>query len=455
MNKAIKRRAWALFVLLCASSSSALAQHISTVEEENAQQALKLMQDPPVEGSGRNIWPALITWQQMGLTPEQRQAAADEYASQVERWYNQFVADYLDDKIEQTQPFPSFPGERKLPSARDSVLCGFATPVTDCLATVREQRQAISDALAPYADAIEQVAALFEYDYYHMPLPRHGNMRWPDFRFVRLPLSAHALTHIQGDSQAALVGLCRNAHTGRMLIGHSSDLLVSMVGRRMLVDSVEVAAQIIAELPLEATLPAICDRAFAPLSAQEISLCPAMRGEFALMRSYAELEKQRLERQQNPIGNEQPSDWDKALLVHAQHNSTMCLPQTQHALLKDEKFALPPLSASTWLTQQCNEDNPACHFAQQINGAAYVNYVHRMQDTAAQLHLMQVLLWLRKQTKPALTNDYLQAAIPADVYPRSQRVLKILDEPHALEIDAYDERASSNIRLALPKALLR
>jgi len=415
------------------------------------QQALKLMQAPPVERSGRNIWPALITWQQMGLTPEQRHASADEYASQVERWYKQYVADYLNDQTEQTQPLPKFPGERALPSARDSVLCGFATRAADCLATVREQTQAMSEALAPYADVIQYVAALSEYDYYHVPLPQFSNTQWPDFRFVRLPLSAHALAHIQGDSQAALAGLCRDATSGRMLLQHSTDLLVSMVGRRIVADNVEVAAHIIAELPLDTALPAICDRAFAPLSAQDISLCPAMRGEFAFMRSYVELEKQRLERYSNPIGNEQPSDWDNALLVLAHRNSAMCLPQTQQTLLKDEKFALPPLPASRWI-KQCNDSSPACHLAQ-INGPSYVTYVHRMQDTAGQMQLMQVVLWLRKYPHLPLTHHYLQAAIPADLYTSTRRAITLSDDGSALEIDAYDERVSGPVRLPLPQAL--
>jgi len=448
MNKTIQAVVWTAMMLLYTPFTSVLAQENALSKEEMAhyQQALELMHAPPLKHSGHNMWPALITWQQPHLSPDQREKLADEYVAQVNCWYEGYMADYLSDKTNQPQPFPPFPGERKLPSARDSVLCGFATRAANCVATVREQTQAVSEALAPYSDLIEQVAALAEYDYYHVPLPQHGHTRWPNFHFMRLPLSAHALAHIQGDSQSALAGLCRDANTGRMLIQHSRNLVDSMAGRRILADNVEVAAQIITELPLDTALPAMCVSAFARLSAQNISLCPVMRGEFASMRSYVELEKQLLEYTQIPT-----SDWDNALLVLAHRNSAMCLPQTQLSLLKDEKFALPPLPSFTWL-KQCSDNNPACQLAQS-NGPIYGSYVHRMQDTAAQLQLMQVLLWLRQHPRQPLTNDYLQTAIPANVYTSTQRVIKISDDGNALEIDAYAERASTNVRLALPKAL--
>jgi len=453
MNKAIAVVVWTTMALLWASFTPVLAQERAMPEEEAAQyqRALELMQPPPVKRSGRNSWPALMTWQVPDLTPDQRETLADDYAAQVHLWHEKYVADYLSDKIDDMPPLPKFPGERQLPSARDSVLCGFATRAEECLVTVREQPQAISDALAPYSDLIEQVADLSQYDDYYMPLPQHSNTQWPDFRFLRLPLSAHTLAHVNGDSQAALAGLCRDANTGRMLIKHSSDLLVSMVGRRILMDNVEVAAQIIAELPLDTALPENCETAFSPLSAQDISLCPAMRGEFAFMRSHIELEKQRLERTQTPVGGEQLSDWDNALLVLAHRNSAMCLPQTQQSLLNDEKFVEPPLPVSTWV-KQCTNGNPACQLTQS-NGPGYAHYVHRMQDTAAQLQLMQVLLWLRQHPGQPLTNDYLQAAIPADVYTSTQRAINISDDGNVLEIDAYDERARSPVRLPLPQAL--
>jgi len=446
MNKAIKAAVWALLGLLYAST--ALSQADTLAEEK----ALALMQAPPIQHGGNNAWAAVITWAVPNLSIAQRHALADDYADQIKRWNDAYSADYLADKTNPSQSVPRLPGQRDLPSARDSLLCGFATRAANCLVIVRQQPQAIIEALTPYTDVLEQVAELAHYDHYYSPLPAHGNLQWPDLRFMRLPLSAHALAHVQGDSQTALTGLCRDARSGRMLLQHSSDLLVAMIGRRILADSVEVAAQIIAELPLDTSLPAICDSAFALLSAEEISLCPAMRGEFAFMRSYIEMEKQRLERNQTPRGKEKPSDWDNLLLIHAQYNSAACLPQTQQSLFKDEKFTLPKASISPWL-EQCQKDNPACMMAQ-MNRPDYSNYVHRMQDTAAQLQMMQVLLWLRSQPPDLLlTSDYLQAAVPPDLYTSSQRDMTISDDGRALEMPAYAARTTEPLRLLLPQVL--
>jgi len=407
-------------------------------EEKAAQlQTLKLMQTPPLERSGRNAWPLLMTWGQPSLTPAQRNALADDYVVQVERWHTTYVAEYLadtysqeseplfepseppactnllcsmtrqarhwydhlTDKFDKPQPLPipqpNFSTAQPLPSLHDSALCGFGTPLADCLATLREQPQAISETLAPYAAMIEQVAELSEYDHYRSPLPQHFSVPVPiAWTYLRLPLTVHALAHIKGDSQTALAGLCRDANSARMLLRNTHDLIVVMVARLMLVRNVELAAQIIAKLPLDAPIPEPCNSAFARLSAEEVSLCPAMRGEFAAMQAFMELEKQRLERNRTPIGRERPSDWQNAILLEAQRKSALCLPQTDQALLTDEKFAMPSAPASTWLAK-CRGGNAACAVSQ-ISGFDPAKYAHRMQDAAAYVQMMQVLLWLRQ-----------------------------------------------------------
>jgi len=451
MNKVMGTAVWALIGLFYASYTIALAQPVANSEEEKAQQVWALMQKSPVQRSGRNMWVALTTWQQPHLTHEQRQASADAYAAQVEHWNAAYVADYVADK-DNRAPLPTLPGKRTLPSARDSLLCGFGTQPNDCLATVRQQPQAINAALAPYADVLEQIADLAYYDYYASPLSAHANLQWPDLRFISLSLSAHALTHINGDSHAALTGLCNDARVGRLLIrdADTDTLLPALMGRRVLNSSLIVAAHIIAELPLDTSLPAECNDVFVPFNVEEISLCPAMRGEFAFMRSYLELQKQRLERRQKPFGTEQLSDWDNALWLQAQYNGVMCLPQTQQALLKDEKFSISPIK-SIWL-EQCADDNMACATSK-INRPSYARYVHQMQDTAAQLQMMQIVLWLRQQPAQPLNNDYLRTAVPADIHTSTQRPMTLSNDGNALEMSAYDERAIEPIRLPLPHAL--
>jgi len=474
MNKAIGVAVWALFGLLGCTTPAPIP---SPLESQEAQQALALMQTPPVERHGRNMWAALITAKQSNLTPEQRQKLADDYVTEFNHWY---ATTYVDWYLEQdvfkqvslsepsSEPKPPLPpGDRQWPAvAGNKALC-FSTNIFDCLKIVRDQPQATQEALAPHMDLLEQVAELAEYDYYHTPLQPGINTPIPPFQHLFLPLSAHALNHVNGDSDQALMGLCRDANTARVLFRDSNDLIAVMVAASMLRNNLHVAAQVIAELPLDTALPASCDTAFAPLTAQDInlSLCSGMRAEFASLHSFIELLKKQIIHSQILSENEHVSDLDNVHLVSAYDKAAVCWPQMQQALLKDEKFLAPPVDASisTWL-QQCpklkHNGIPyglSCALSQ-IGGADYADYVHRMQDLAAQLQIMQALLWLRQQPNlpQPLTNDYLQAAVPANIYASTQRPLVLSEDGSELKIPVYEKRPRDPcncVRLSLPQAL--
>ncbi|KXU36890.1 hypothetical protein AXE65_04385 [Ventosimonas gracilis] len=450
-------------------------------EDEHAQNALVLMQKPFVEQQGRNMWAALITLTQPNLTPEQRQTVADDYTEQFNHWYEHTYVDFylksggglrlVPSEEEPEAPKPPLPyvsDEYRLPaSANNKALCTNAD-IANCLNIVREQPQATEQALAPYADVLEQIAALAQYDYYHVPLLNTVATPIPSFQSLFVSRSAHALTHINGHSDQALTGLCRDAHTARVLIANSNHLVAMMVGVRLLSSSLDVAAQIIAELPLDAALPPSCAKAFAPLTAETInlSLCSAMRGEFTALHSIIELEKKSLIYNQQ-VQPENVSDLDNVLLVVAAEKAAVCWPQIQPTLLKDEKFVTPAIAVSTW-RQQCRNrmrmlksENKiaygiACGLAQAGTGFDHADYVHRMQDTNAQLQMMQVLLWLRQQPNlpQRLTSHYLQSSVPKDLYSSTQRPLTLSEDGSELNIPAYKKDSRERgLRLPLPQAL--
>jgi len=454
INKAITAILWISGVLV--GGSTALAQSneiVETVEtsaDTTAEQALALMQEPERAYEGSNAWVTLMTWQRGDMTAAERQAVADEYVAQIERWLDAYISAHLADTT--PPPLPPLPGERRaLPSARDSILCAFATPAADCLRVAKEQPQALADALKPYTDVLERMQELATHGHYYSPLPKHGNLQWPNTRFVSLSLSAHALQHVNGDSQAALTGLCHDANSGRMLIRDADNLLIAMTGRRLLTDSVDLAAQIIAELPVDTPLPEICTTAFARFSPQEISLCPAMRGEFAFIHSYIAVEEKRFNFQASEGHGPTASGWNQVLALDAQTKSTVCQPETAARLLADEKFKQPPPPSSTWLNQ-CTEENPVCMYARMAH-PEYASYVHRMQDTAAQLQMMQVILWSRQHYRPEADHPSLLEIFPPDLYISRYRPLTLSQDGLALEVPAYSPRVDAPVRLLLPAAL--
>jgi len=483
MNKVIGVVVWAAMVLLCASCS---AQQQAVVESEDEHalnlNALALMQTPPVERSGRNMWAGLMTLAEPNLTPEQRQTWADDYTAQFNHWYDfTYVEWYLKNggglrfvSEEKTSPEPVPPSLNKHKSlgirGNNAALCT-SKGIADCLSIVRQQPHATMQALAPYAAVLENIAELSKYDHYHMPLRRAADTPFPPFQYyLRLSYSAHALTHVNGHSNQALMGLCRDANTARVLIRDSNDLLAVLMGVTVFRNNLHVAAQIIAELPLEVSLPPSCDAAFAPLTAEDInlSLCSAMRGEFTTMYNLIELEKKSLIDHLMLPKNEHVSDWDNVLFAAARSKATVCYPQIQATLLRDEKFVTPPTAKPTW-PQQCsnrilkNQDNAiayglACGLAQVIEGPDPADYVHRMQDTAAQLQMMQVLLWLRQQPHlpQPITSDYLQTAVPANLYTSTERPLTVSEDGNELKIPVYEKWPRDPcgcVRLPLPLAL--
>jgi len=483
MKKVIGTAIGALLALVGCTSSS--TSEITPLDTEQAHHALALMQPPPpLERSGRNMWAALITFGLPNLSPEQRQTLADDYTEAFNHWYtHDYVNWYLDQdpfqlvsskdaSSEPTPPHaPYWPNVRLVSNLNDNALCNNAAmAMTDCLNRVRQQPQATLQALTPYGEWLEQLAALADYDYYHAPLLPHFNAPAPPFSSLRLPLSAHVLTHINGNSEQALAGLCRDTNTARILIRDSNNLITLMVGASFLRGNLMTAAQIIAELPLDTALPASCDTAFAPLTAEEInqSLCSAMRGEHANLRSFIELQKKQLVSSQTLSENEKLSYLDNVFLVDAQQKAVVCGPQIQQPLREDAKFATPTGALSAW-PQQCQSRirknkstayGVACALAQTSTNDSdrFDDYVHRMQDMTAQLQMMQVLLWLRQQPNlpQPLTSHYLQTAVPANIYASTHRPLALSEDGSELQIAVYEKRPHDPckcVRLPLPHAL--
>ncbi|MCL7713499.1 hypothetical protein [Stenotrophomonas mori] len=413
-----------------------------------AQEQARAILEARPQWPGSNAYADLALLGVPGLTPGQRQARAEAHARQFERWYaDVYVPAFLQDRV------PTAPPALVEADARaafpDSGLCGFGA-AAGCVAAVRRDPQATAAALAPHAVLLEQMDALAAHGHFHSPLTQTEATPWPQWQWLQVPLSAHALAHVQGDSARALAGLCRDAGIGRMLMTQGDGLVGVMAGGRLLQANAGLFAEVLAELPVDAPLPPGCTTAFALLSADEVGLCQGMRGEFAMQRRLATLTHRKIV-QGRWYGRFFYSA-RKTLAGQAERLGQVCLPEVRTALAEDRRVPDMPLPAPSWWQPQCLTNALGCTL-NGIAAPAYLGFARRQQDVGAQVRLLQALLWLRGQAAQDASVPVAQwlERLPAELRGR-QRPLVVSADGGALEVAAHGTPAVV-LQMPLPQAM--
>ena len=456
MGNVLTRVMWGLGGLLLAAVAVLLVSYWWPLSA--AQKRALAALEAPQERPGSNAYATLALLGVEGLTPVQKQARADAHARQFEQWYaNEYARRFRAvragkaDEPAVMPPPPLLLAEGEGPPAAAPLLCGFGN-AAECLERVRQQPRAVAEALAPQAAVLAQMDELAVHGHYHSPLAQVEGTPWPAMRPLQVPLSAHALAYVQGDSPSALAGVCRDAGSGRMLMAHGDNLLTTMMGSAMLVANARLFAAMLAELPVDASLPANCAVALAPLSADEASICTGMRGEFAMQRNFAALMDEKIESK----GSERYANLfyssKKALARSAETLGDACLPDARQAIAEDRKLPAPPADVLPWWRPECLTNSIGCILGD-IAAPAYGGYANRLQDTAAELRLLNVELWLREL---AVQDAALPLAerlnnLPAGLR-SAHRPISVSADGAALEVPAYS-RDKEMLRLPLPQAL--
>ncbi len=419
--------------------------------------------EAPREMPGSNAYVTLATLGMKEGTLAQRQAQVDAYAAEYAKWHADFRAFNIENggewKAEDgPPPPPQWPPAGQATAAMDPVLCSGRAAA--CLSQVRAQPQAIAAALLPQATLLARMDELAMHGHYRSPLPADAAAPFPPVKLLFVPLSAHALAHVQGDSQRALAGMCRDAGTGRMLMNHGNSLLMAMMGNQMLSANAALFAEVLAELPAEAAVPAECGVALAPLSPQEASNCAGMQGEFVMARDgYTLLE------QMNVSGMGLPGErwWvtpqtakvlysrDKTLARVAETMGQACLPETWQAIAEDQPLQAMPLPSNRRL--ECAANAFGCLLTG-ISAPAYGRYGAMSRDTAARLRMVQAMLWLRSHAtaQAGIPLQERLPQLPAELH-SAHRPLTVSADGVALETPAYLE-GRDTLRMPLPQALL-
>ena len=233
----------------------------------------------------------------------------------------------------------------------------------DCLTLAREHLAAWQNTTPETRTQWQQqgdtINRLRQYDYFR-PQPGQYGDNWPPFRPLVLENTLHAYRFAAGERDAALQGACRDAKLGLRFIQSHGLMLQSMVGIALVERNIALLAQMRAELPPDAPLPADCD-ALQAQPAEIIALCPLMYADWL---GYSEAMREA----DAEVATSMKDDAEKSFYfitarqMRAQtlyENSRYCAPEILAAIARDEVRIPAP---ERW-PKYCSPINTLCRFA--------------------------------------------------------------------------------------------
>ncbi|PKV12495.1 hypothetical protein [Xanthomonas prunicola] len=393
---------------------------------ESQRQALAQLRQPLPPLRGANMFGAL--WSLSYALPQAQRETV--LARDVERFNR------LPDRV----PFqPAAAGYPRLPGWPSTAPALCTASAGGCLQRVREHPQAYADALATQAPMLARMRALADYADYRSPFRPRGDTPLPELPRMRLSMTASALDFVQGRTTQAFSGVCTDAQVARVLMRSGDNLAITMIGAAMLRGNAQLFADMLAERPVQQSLPVHCAAAFAPATTQEISLCHALHGEsrmvFSLLQDVPPPHDGRnwLERVAPQV-----LDRERTQALLAPTFTWACSAPVLAVLAQDR--ALPqhsvPVPETTSLA--CVANASGCLLAS-VSRPDYANYQHKLQDTAAALRTVSTMLWLRDHPADATLLAQRLAALPPALRQQA-RPLKVDDDGKHLILVQYARR---------------
>lgn len=343
-------------------------------------EAMRLLQ-APLPMRGENGFTALWTLRYDGLEGAGGDAVM---AQDVERWRTGSPG----------QRPVSSSAEGRFPATPLSAPAGCGPRGIGCLAAVRADPDGVEAAHSGHDALHQRVAALAGYGHFTSPFKPFDTdpmVPLPVFQPVLDPVSAHALAHVRGDSGTALAGACADILSGRRMTGQGDTLITSMIGAAMVESNARLLADILVELPADTALPAICGAALAPMTADEQSLCTAMRGEFGLAGAGMRLTTG------NPAAQHLLLDVPRTQARMAPRYAWACAASAELVATRDAPTPIPGPAQDRFA---CIANPLGCALSN-ITGPDMRQYAGRPQDAAAMLRLVAAQRWLRQQPTPA------------------------------------------------------
>ena len=358
--------------------------------------------------------------------------------------------------------------DKALPQPQPGELNCTAKNGAACLAEVRADLPRFRAAAQQYRPLLDNVAQLGAYEVFAQrgwPNDNDDLSKFvlPPFNLLFANTAAAALDWADGRHQAALAGVCRNIKTGRTLLKSRPGLILPMIGNALIRKNTELAAAMVAEQPAQAQrLPEECAAAFEPLSAQEQSICTAMRDEFRFAANLVrKMEQNPADYLDTDVESGMPFEDGQSAnpllrrLLNAEHTQALiaahyvypCTPAAQSALQQDRALGWKPADDKNALAVwACANNVQGCLIAGSLSD--FSDYAHRLQDTAMLQRAFQAAWFLHSRPaaeRPALIEDTLRR------YSTPSRRLQWNEREHSIGFQYYSEKESKHT--AIPVSL--
>lgn len=318
----------------------------------------------------------------------------------------------------------------------------------DCLGKVRADLpayRALIDENSAWLDRVEQAVAG---DYLQLPFSPRIDAPLPAFQATFAPGTRYAVQFAAGDQLTALDGVCRAMSDWRRLGSNTDMLLVRMVAAAYAGQGYgRLAADMLAEIRVDAALPASCQQAFALPRLEEVSICRAMRGDFAFIQNGL---RNGLEPSSSKYGRLRTwlfLDADMTRAQSAKSMAALCNNEHQQAILQDQ--AMPPAVPAGFLRIQCVSNSIGCILSE-IAVPAYHGYADRMRDFMAMQRTLAGLVWLRDKPALLVAPETIPAAWPGQ-FKSAAHPLNFDTETRQLSMPMLGKNAQGKpVKLPLP-----
>ena len=355
-----------------------------------------------------------------------------------------------------TAPLPDAIRAAQLPDAPlDRLACPPRNSVSGCLAAVRDNLPAYRASMQQAAQLLANADALAQYDNFDYVINDLTRDALPRFAPLVQQHTAAAVDWAENRHETALARVCRNIHTGRVLLRSHNGLIDTMVGNAIVARNTALTAEMLAEQPDWAThLPDNCAAAFAPFAHGEPNLCAAMQGEFryfdGMMRNWlasnaadedeANMDAKRL--LQNPVAQSLLFSPEHTRRLHAQNLAHYCTAESQAAVAQDRQPENAPPAQNTRniaLRPACWGNFIGCVLLDN-DTANYAVYSKRLLDTAMQQRAFQAALALY-----ALPPAQRRATLPQILQQHSSptRKLSYSEKQRQITFERYDQRKNA------------
>lgn len=332
----------------------------------------------------------------------------------------------------------------------DDVRKRFCVAREDCLAKVRADLPGYEKLMDQHAAWMGRAVQATHADHLSNPFTPRMDMPFPSFVSTYAPATLFAVQFTRGDKAPALSSTCRAYMDWRKLGAHS-DLFVGWgVARGYGAEGLgKLLAQILAETPNDQPLPSDCAKALTLPAAAEMSMCPAVRGEFNFMMSAldsmmeAELRKRGMRY--------------KLLLDEDMTRAMMAVPMAKYCSdAADAAFAadksLLPAKEMGMVRLQCASNAIGCVLVR-IAGPRFQSFELSHRDGLAMKRALAGLAWWRSQ--PNAANDPVATLqrLPAQ-YRSTAHPLRLSTDKKALVMPALYQNRKDTV-LPLPGSAAR